>query len=228
MVTVNTESLANTLDAVNDALFYRRRLTEANRRELAGWIAGRRGKPGSYAGMFAPTSEDLRTGIKVYTGEQIRSGAGVSHILGEEACRALILLDAEDSAIRQAMERATAGILGRLRQTEESGKVHGLFCCGMCSVAYWRNAMVGGLDRSEERLMAGMVALKAHRTDDGRWRRFPFYYALLALSEMNIRPAIDEMRYAAPLLERRVKRNVQDNRFSERRRVISERILAKC
>jgi hypothetical protein len=228
MVIIDTESLANTLDAVNGALFHHEHLTEANRRQLAGWIAGRRGKPGSYAGMFAPTGEDLRNGIRVYTGEQIGSGAGIRHILGEEACRALILLDVEDNTIRQALEQATAGILGRLRQTEESGKVHGLFCCGMCSVAYWRNAMVGGLDRSEERLTAGMAALKTHRTDDSRWRRFPFYYTLLALSEMNLRPALDEMRHAAPLLERRVKRKAQDNRFSERRRVISERILAKC
>jgi hypothetical protein len=228
VVTINTGSLAHTLDAVNDVLFYHRHLPEANRRELAGWIAGRRGKPGSYAGMFAPTGEDLRTGIRVYTGEQVRSGAGIRHILGEEACRALILLDVEDNTIRQALAQATAGILGRLRQTEESGKVHGLFCCGMCSVAYWRNAMVAGLDRSEERLTAGMAALKAHRTDDGRWRRFPFYYALLALSEVNLRPALDEMRHAAPLLEHCVKRKARDNRFSERRRVISERILAKC
>ncbi len=35
MVTVNTESLGKTLDAVNDALFYRRSLTERNRKELA-------------------------------------------------------------------------------------------------------------------------------------------------------------------------------------------------
>ena len=88
--------------------------------------------------------------------------------------------------------------------------------------------MVGGLDRNEERLAAGMVALGAHRTGDGHWRRFPFYYTLMALSEVNLRPALDEMRYAAPLLERYVKKRVSDSRFSERRRIIAERILAKC
>ena len=88
--------------------------------------------------------------------------------------------------------------------------------------------MVGGLDRNEERLTAGMVALRAHRTDNGHWRRFPFHYTLLALSEMNFRPALDEMRYAAPLLERYVKRRVVDSSFSERRHIISERVLAKC
>jgi len=228
MVTVNTESLAETVDAVNDAFFYPRRLTESNRKELAGWIAQRRGKPSSYAGMFAPTDEDVRNGARVYTGELVRSRAAIGHVLGEEACRALILLGMEDSTIREALERATGGMLRRLRQTEDSNKVHGMYCCGVCSVAYWRNVMVGGLDRNEERLTAGMVALRARRTDDGRWRRFPFYYTLLALSEMNLRPALDEMRYAAPLLEFRVKRRVPNSRFSERRRIISERILARC
>ena len=228
MVTVNTESLAETLDAVNEALFYQRRLTEPNRKELAGWIAQRRGKPGSYAGMFAPTDEDLHNGVRVYTGEIVRSGAAIGHILGEEACRALILLGVEDSTIREALQRATGGMLRRLRQTEDSNKVHGMYCCGVCSVAYWRSVMVGGLDRNEERLAAGMVALGAHRTGDGHWRRFPFYYTLLALSEINLKPALDEMRYAAPLLERYVKKRVSDSRFSERRRIIAERILAKC
>jgi hypothetical protein len=228
MATLNTESLGKTLDAVNDALFYGRPLTERNRKELAEWIAQRRGKPGSYAGMFAPTDEDLCHGARVYTGELVKSGAAVRHILGEEACRALILLDVRDSTVKEALEKANGGMLRRLRQTEDSDKVHGMYCCGICSVAYWRNVMVAGLDRNEERLTAGMAALRARRTDDGRWRRFPFYYTLLALSEMNLGPALDEMRYTAPLLERYVKKKVTDSRFSERRHIICERILAKC
>ena len=47
MVTVNTESLAETLDSVNDALFYERVLTESERRAVARWIAEMRDKPGS-------------------------------------------------------------------------------------------------------------------------------------------------------------------------------------
>ncbi len=228
MAVVNTDSLAETLDAANDAFFHQRRLAEPNREELARWISQTHGKPGSYAGMFAPTDLDLRNGVRVYTGEIIRSGAGVSHVLGEEACRVLILLDVGDSIVREALERATAGMLHRLRQTEDATNVWGMYCCGLCSVAYWRHVMVGGLDRNEERLAAGMEALRAHRTDDGRWRRFPFYYTLLALSEMNLESALDEMRYAAILLERYVKRRVAGGKFSERRRVISERILARC
>jgi len=178
--------------------------------------------------MFAPTDVDLRNGIRVYTGELVRSGAAIGHILGEEACRALILLGVQDNAVREALHRATGGMLRRLRQTEDMSKVHGMYCCGICSVAYWRNVMAGGLDRNEERLAAGMVALKARRTDDGRWRRFPFYYTLLALSEMSLKAALNEMQYAAPLLERYVKRRVADSLFSERRHILCDRVLPKC
>jgi hypothetical protein len=177
--------------------------------------------------MLAPTDEDLRNGVRVYTGELISSGAAIGNVLGEEACRVLILLGVDDSAIREALERATGGMLCRRRQTEDSDKVHRMYC-GIYSAACWRNVMVGGLDRNEERLTAGMVALRAHRIDDGHWRRFPLYYTLLAFSEIDLRQAPDEMRYAAQLLERHVKKRVLDSRFSERRRIISERILAKC
>jgi len=228
MVTMNTESLAETLDAVNDAFFYERVLAESKRKEVAKWIAEMRGKPGSYAGMFAPTTIDRSNGVKVFTGEIIRSGAGMGHVLGEEACRALILLGVADTAVKGALDGATDGMLRRLRQTEDADKVHGIYCCGVCSVAYWRHVMVGGLDRNEERLAAAMEALKAHRTSDGRWRRFPFHYTLLALSGIDLKLAVDEMRYAAPVLERYVRRMIGHGKFSERRHVISERILAKC
>ena len=228
MVVVNIESLAETLDSVNDALFCERVLTKSERGVVAGWIAERRGKPGSYAGMFAPTNNDRGNGVRVYTGEIVRSSAAIGHILGEEACRVLILLGVSDTAVKDALHRATHGMLRRLRQTEDTRKVDGIYCCGICSVAYWRHVMVGGLDRNEERLAAGMTALRARRTDDGRWSRFPFYYTLLALSELDVGLAVDEMRHAAPLLQRYVRRKIVKAKFSERRRIICERILARC
>ncbi len=228
MVTIDTESLAQTLDAINDALFHQRTLTEVERREVAKWMADRRGKPGSYAGMFAPSSSDRSNGVRVFTGEMVRSNAAIGHILGEETCRALVLLNVADSPVRDALDRATLGMLRRLRQTEATDKVHGVYCCGICSVAYWRHVAVGGLDRNEERLAAGMLALKSRRTGDSHWRGFPFYYTLLALSEIDLGSAVDEMRYAAPALERYVRRARGQDKFPQRRRVVSERVLARC
>jgi hypothetical protein len=70
-----------------------------------------------------------------------------------------------------------------------------------------------------------MCYLKEHRDGDGRWRRFPFYYTLLALAEIKGRSAIEEMRYAAPGLERVLRRRTRGSKYESRRRALAERIL---
>jgi len=72
-----------------------------------------------------------------------------------------------------------------------------------------------------------MQHLREHRDDRGRWRRFPFYYTLLALTEIPGGPATAEMRYAAPGLERMLKRPGRADGFDLRRRAVAERVLAR-
>jgi hypothetical protein len=88
MTIVDKTSLSATLDAVNPALFFERKLSKAEREVAAVWKAGRHSLPGAYAGMFAPTEKDLREGVTSFTGERLRTRAGTAHILGEEARRA--------------------------------------------------------------------------------------------------------------------------------------------
>ena len=57
-------------------------------------------------------------GVKVFTGEVIRSKAAISHILGEETCRALILLKVTDSSVKESLNLATIGMLERLKTAE--------------------------------------------------------------------------------------------------------------
>ena len=73
-----------------------------------------------------------------------------------------------------------------------------------------------------------MKVLKSLRKGEGQWRRFPFYYTLLALDEIDLPPAVEEMRYAAPVLENYLKRTHQTNTHSERRQILFEDILARC
>jgi len=75
---IHPNSLAATLDAVEEAFFLGRPLAAAQRQQVARWIAGLQGLPGSYAGMFAPGSRDW-DGVAVFTGETIATrvyGAG--------------------------------------------------------------------------------------------------------------------------------------------------------
>src|SRR5678816_299998 len=100
------------------------------------WIASR---PPGYAGMPRPTDHDFCEGIELFTGEIVTSNAGIAHVLGEEACRTLILLGVRTAPVRRTLERATAGILARL-----GGNDSGIYCCGRCSAALWRRMAAGG------------------------------------------------------------------------------------
>jgi hypothetical protein len=127
MDTLDTKSLAGTVDGVNDALFFGRRIPKSESRQVAKWLATRQGLPGSYSGMFAPTARDFQAGIRLFTGERITSGAGTSHILGEEACRTLLLLKTDVKEAQQALQRAIRSMDRRLRGSESRGGRLGFF-----------------------------------------------------------------------------------------------------
>jgi hypothetical protein len=127
MKLLDTRSLAATVDAVSDALFFGRRVPRNEARRVAVWLAGRQGLPESYAGMFGPTSRDYTDGIRLFTGERISSRAAIGHILGEEACRALLLLDADVAAASAALVRAARSMDDRLIQAESGSGRRGFF-----------------------------------------------------------------------------------------------------
>jgi len=228
MAVVKPSSLAATLDAVNEAFFFDRPPAKAERRAAARWIAARQGLPGAYAGMFAPTAKDFASGLRLFSGECIGTRAGTSHILGEEACRALLLLDVDDAAPRDALKRASEGILTRLDEHFAENRGAGTYCCGKCSASLWRHLVAGGLNSRRKRLADGLAALGKHRDGKGRWRVFPFHYTLLALTEIGTPAARQEMRYAAPACERLVKRKAGGDKYDRRRRTLTERVLESC
>jgi hypothetical protein len=227
MKVLYVSSLSRTLDALNEVFFAGRSLPRSERVEVAKWITGRQGRPGSYADMFAPTPTDYRDGIRLFTGERILSGAATGHILGEEACRALILLNVPLAKVRDALNRATLGITRRLELAEASGTARGVYCCGTCTCSLWRHLAVGGIKNSERRLASGVNALRSYRLGNGRWKRFPFYYTLLALSEIEIPSALAELRYAAPACKRALKKSPGNDKFARRRRLLVERVLGR-
>ena len=223
---VYADSLAGTLDAVADSFFRARAVSPADRDRVARWLAGCQGKAGSYTNLFAPTERDFARGIKLFTGEKVATRAGTAHILGEETCRALLLLDSPDPAVRDALDRARSSILARLRK--DGGRRCGTYCCGRCSVAVWHHLSAAGDEEAEAWLARGVKTLKRRRSGDGRWRRFPFHYTLLALDGIDLPAARAEMRYAAPALQRSLSRSSGDDTYTRRRRLLAERALARC
>ena len=221
-------SLYLTLDLVSESLFFKQPIPDSQRAAVANWIAGRQGLPGAYAGTFAPTEKDFR-GIQLFTGEAVRSRVGTAHILGEECCRVLALLCVKNKLVKDALDRAVRGLSPRIAEWETTVGVPGLYCCGTCSAAYWRNLANGLLPRSEERLRLGLGELKKLRTDGGRWRRFPFFYTCLVLTEIGPCLAKDEMQYAAPYWQSNLKKlSAARERVSKRRTAVGQRLLGMC
>ena len=171
--TITPGSVSRTVDAINAAAFERQRLPASERRSAATWLAARQGLPGAYADTFAGFDSEREAGITVFTGERITS-ASARHLLGEEACRALRLLDVKSAGVRQALSRADAGLFRCLARAalDPRNTNPGRYCCGKCSVGLWRNLLSGGLDRKEERLERGVSSLRGARDGEGSGELF--------------------------------------------------------
>jgi hypothetical protein len=225
MQLIHPTSLSATLDAVYDAFFHGREISRRDSRSVARWIATRHNLPHAYAGTFAGTDAELRQGPRLFTGERT-TGASARHILGEEACRALILLDSPDPAPRAALQSSTESLVARLCSRENS-RDFGWYCCCRCSVSVWRHLSVGGLNHQPARLAAGIKRLRQSRTGDGRWGAFPFWYTVLTLVGIDLREAEEELRYAQRVLERAAASNSNRNHFAHRRVLIARRALER-
>ena len=92
-------------------------------------------------------------------------------------------------------------------------------------VGLWRNLLSGGLSRREERLRQGASHLRSVRDGEQGWRAFPFWYTVLALSEMDMPEAKAELTYAAPALERAAARPVASAVHARRRQELAARAL---
>ena len=220
-------SLAVLVDGIEQKRYFSQRIPARELLAAEREIASRQGLPGSYAGMFAPTRLDFRRGIRVFTGEAVRSGAATAHILGEECCRLLLKLKVEDRLVSAALARAEAEMLERLSSWDQlHAERTGFHCCGICTASYWRHLAAGGLDSPGPRFRNGMRALASLRTGSGRWKRFPFFYTLLALNEIDLPEARKELRWAAPAAERSLKALRGTGRLPKRRRAVLEQALA--
>lgn len=220
-------SLAVLVDGIEQKRYFGRRIPARELLAAERVIASRQGMPGSYAGMFAPTRLDFRRGIRVFTGEPVRSGAATAHILGEECCRLLLKLKVKDRLVSAALARAEAEMLERLGSWDRlHAERTGFHCCGICTASFWRHLAAGGLDSPGPRFRNGMRVLASLRTGSGRWKRFPFFYTLLALTELDVPEARPELRWAAPAAQRSLKALRGNGRFPKRRRAVLEQALA--
>lgn len=223
--------LSEAIDRVNATHFWNEKLSTTERKQLARTISDAHAKPGAYANTFALAPSEASTGLLLFTGERAVS-ASAKHISGEEACRALRLLNVADKSIRKNLDEATKSLMNCLDRAESDnehrmGGNPGLFCCGRCSVAVWRHILAGGFDRHQERLRAGVSHLKKLRDGKGKWQYFPFWYTISALAEIDGPEAIAEIDYAKSTLRRAASKTKSKDEFDRRRSEIARRALSK-
>jgi hypothetical protein len=224
---IHPTSLSKTVDAVNEAFFFGKTIPAADRRDAARWIAARHALPGAYGKLFGGFPSERESGIRVFTGERITS-ASARHILGEESCRALLLLASRDPKADDALAQATAWMINRVTQgglDSPSRNNAGNYCCGKCTVGLWRNVLAGGLDRQSERLLLGLATLCARRDGEGGWKAFPFWYTVLALTEMDHQGARTELAYAADRIRAEASRSRGTSPYSLRRKAVARRAI---
>ncbi len=221
------QSLSITLDRINERHFLGESFDRTEAERTLDWLAGRFGTDSAYAGTFGITEQDRQSKLYTFTGERLQS-ASLRHIHAEETCRAIILLNRRVGRDRlPELESATSMLLGCFVQAHARGRQYGTFCCGACTVSLWRHMAVGGLGDYARYLDEGVGVLMSHQDGAGAWRRFPFYYTLLALSEVDTPNSRRAMSYALPECERRLRTIRRNTPFGTRRYRLLSRILEK-
>jgi len=225
MSLVNPNSLVATLANINDAMLLGP-LPPGEREEAAEWIASRAGAPGSYRGLPAPTGRDRHAKLRLYTGETVGSHAGTGCKLGFEATWALAVLRPSKAAVRKIALACRDRAIERFAQ--ETARRRGMYCCYSCSVAGWRALGAAHVPQAERLLDAGLALLRDSRVSTGRWAKFPFWYTVLALSDLESPAAREELRHAATALERALAARPRTDPASRRRRLLARRALERA
>ena len=71
------------------------------------------------------------------------------------------------------------------------------------------------------------LAALPHLRDGKAWRRYPFYYTLLALTDIDHPMVDDELRYIAIECEKKLKRLKPKDALAERRIAVIKRVLER-
>lgn len=218
------ESLGQVVNQVNEAHLFGKLISSSEATQISRFIAARQGLPGSYAGLFAPTKSEAGKPYKLFTGEVFSTSASSRHILGEECLRILRVLAVDDAAVKQATQQAQENFLRQLELTEKKGYATHTYCCGKCTIAYWRTLLTGWLPGWEEKIKNGIPELTRSR-QAGKWRRYPFYYTLQCLTEMPVELARPEIQYIQPACEKTLKRLQPNRPYFRQRQMILTHIL---
>lgn len=137
---------------------------------------------------FAATERDLVERVPMPTDEHARRDCTRS-ILGFEAARALILWGRTHD---WPAEKVIAHIRNKRHTWPPPRPGH--YCCEKCSVGRWRVLAAAQPTGWKDVVSSGLLELEEQAFEEGQgWHKYPFYYALLTMSEISL-PGVNRLR----------------------------------
>ncbi len=213
--------LPGLLERINTAYFWGVEWEQAEKSACAAQIAAHYDPRARYLGFSLEPPQ--MEGLRLFTGERLRTRIGTLSVLGLEACRTMSLLDVYAPAVQQVLLQVNHRLMPICYV---NGCILGE--CAHASLALMRYLSVSGLGSAQERLEEHLVKIHLRRDGKGGWTGFPYYYTLLVLSEMPGVLAVNERAYTAARCEKLLRRKAQPGAISERRVQLLQRVLAEA
>jgi hypothetical protein len=174
---VEEQSLYWTVINVARHLFFGGTLAPAECSELVAWILAHQNRRHGFS--FYPTAIEREQGIRLLSGERPQTMLAADSVVEMETLRLLALPQPDAPEVRPLEQRADLRL---------SGVCYGRVCpvgeCAHASISVLRYHAARGAERSAGVIAWGLEALWQARIGEGKWRHFPFYYALLWLTDL--------------------------------------------
>jgi len=184
--------------------------------QVVEFIVGQQVCFGHDAGTFVESRNVSRCKARVYTGEKLQTHLAAKNILAVESARALVLSGSDSEDVRSSIA---------LVETWAENQCFSEFCatgeCRHSSIGFIR--YLNALEKTE-RLEHMVTKLSKFRDGKGGWKGFPYFFTLLALTEIDSPLVDDELEYALEFTEKRFKRNRSEEPFTSRRNEILLRL----
>lgn len=217
---IDEASLSRTIEAISARLAGGDLLSAAEREDVVAWLLGRRTRAERGGEMFAPVPGEFEAGVRLITGERLRTRVAARNVLTLESTRLLSVLAGKRADVGNALARTSLAM--RHACFAVSHCVIGE--CAHSSIAYLRAAAADRTGDHRKWIEDHLDVIRDHRDGNGRWKRFPFHYTLLGLLEVGTPSANAELEYTRPACQRVIGR-ASNSDYATRRRRIVERVL---
>jgi hypothetical protein len=142
--------------------------------------------------VFFPASVAVMDSFRLISGEAPRTLLLKSNAYELEILHLLSLLQPESAQLgelfHQAEKRLSRCCFSSVCTTGE---------CTSASIAYQRFVTARGWQGWQQQTTHALEVLKEHRKGGGQWRKFPYFFTLLWLTELPLNLGEDELMYAS-------------------------------